>query len=89
MIALGLKGTGDVLAARDPEAAARLLGASDRLFAELGAHVEAGEQATYDETVAELRRELGDEPYRGAHAEGRAAPLDQMLDLALRAASPS
>jgi hypothetical protein len=36
------------------EAAAQLLGASDRLFAELGAHVEAAEQATYEHAVGLL-----------------------------------
>ena len=83
MIAYCLKGSGEVMAARgELEPAARLLGAADRLFAELGAHVEAGEQATYEETVAELKRGLGDEAYRSAHAEGQALTRAESLALA-------
>jgi hypothetical protein len=44
-----------VLAVRgEVEAAAQLLGASDRLLTELGAHVEATEQATYEHAVEQL-----------------------------------
>jgi hypothetical protein len=44
-----------VLAVRgEVEAAAQLLGASDRLLAKLGAHVEATEQATYEHAVEKL-----------------------------------
>jgi hypothetical protein len=87
MIAYCLKGIGEVQAARgDVEPAALLLGASDRLFADLGAHVEASEQATYVRTVDELRSILGDDAYDAAHAEGQAAPLEESLSLALGAA---
>jgi predicted ATPase/DNA-binding SARP family transcriptional activator len=73
MIAYCLKGIGEVLAARgEGEEAARLLGASDQLFLELGAHVEASEQAIYEVTVAGLKDALGDDAYSVAHAEGRA-----------------
>jgi hypothetical protein len=62
MIAYCLKGIGEVPAARGTgEQAARLLGASDRLFLELGAHVESSEQATYAAAVEQLKDELGHE----------------------------
>ena len=90
MIAYALKGIGEVQAARgEAEPAARLLGASDRLFAELGAHVEASEQATYERTADELRSTLGDEAYDAAHAEGQAMPLEESLTLALGTDSPN
>jgi predicted ATPase/DNA-binding SARP family transcriptional activator len=83
MIAYCLKGIGEVLAARgEGEPAARLLGASDRLFVELGAHVEATEQATYEHTVAQLKEMLGDDVYGIAHGEGQALPLEESLALA-------
>jgi hypothetical protein len=63
------------------------LGASDRLFNELGAHVEATEQATYEHTVEQLKDMLGDDAYGTAHAEGQALRLEQSLDLALAASS--
>jgi hypothetical protein len=83
MIAYCLKGIGEVLAARGTgEQAARLLGASDRLFLELGAHVESSEQATYAVAVGRLKDALGDDAYSSAHAEGQAMSLDQALALA-------
>jgi tetratricopeptide (TPR) repeat protein len=88
MIAYCLKGIGEVLAARgEAESATRLLGASDRLFNELGAHVEATEQATYEHTVEQLKDMLGDDAYGTAHAEGQALRHEQSLDLALAASA--
>jgi predicted ATPase/DNA-binding SARP family transcriptional activator len=83
MIAYCLKGFGEVAAAEgEAERAARLLGASDRLFADLGAHVEASERATYERTEAELKAILGEDAYTNAHADGRALSLEQALALA-------
>jgi hypothetical protein len=88
MIAYCLKGIGEVLAAQGTvQQAARLLGASDRLFLELGAHVESSEQATYAVTVEQLKDALGDDAYRSAYAEGQALSLDQALTLALDSTS--
>jgi predicted ATPase/DNA-binding SARP family transcriptional activator/Tfp pilus assembly protein PilF len=84
MIAYCLKGVGEVGAARgDAEDAARLLGASDRLFLELGAHMEASEQATYEHTVEQLKDMLGEDDYEVAYGEGGALALDDSLALAL------
>jgi hypothetical protein len=69
-------------ARREAEPATRLLGSSDRLFAELGAYVEATERATYEHTVEQLKDMLGDEAYDTAHAEGQALRLEQSFDLA-------
>jgi tetratricopeptide (TPR) repeat protein len=83
MIAYSLKGIGEVLTARgEAEPAAQLLGASDRLFTELGAHVEATEQATYEDTVEQLKDMLGDDEYDNLHAEGQALSLEQSVALA-------
>jgi hypothetical protein len=83
MIAYCLKGFAEVSAAQgDAERAARLLGASDRLFADLGAHVEASERATYERTVEELEGALGADAYAEAHADGRALSLDESMALA-------
>lgn len=89
LIAYCLKGIGEVLAARgEAGAAARLLGAADRLFAELGAHVEATERRTYEQTVEKLKGALGDDAYDAAYAEGQALPPMQSLDLALSRGRP-
>jgi hypothetical protein len=61
MIAYSLKGISEVLTARgEAEPAAQLL----------GAHVEATEQATYEDTVEQLKDMLGDNEYDNLHAEG-------------------
>jgi predicted ATPase/DNA-binding SARP family transcriptional activator/Tfp pilus assembly protein PilF len=84
MIAYCLKGSGEVRAARGAaEAATRLLGASDRLFLELGAHMEASEQATYDRTVEQLQDMLGEDDYEAAYGEGKVMALEESLALAL------
>jgi tetratricopeptide (TPR) repeat protein len=90
MIAYCLKAIGELLAARgEHEAAARLLGASDRLFAQLGALVEASEQATYDRAVEELKEALGEDEYEAAHSSGAALGLDSSVELAFGMIAPS
>jgi predicted ATPase/DNA-binding SARP family transcriptional activator len=90
MVAYCLKGIGELEAVRgNHELAARLLGASDRLFAELGALVEASEQATYDRAVEELKEALGEDGYATAHSEGQQLPLERALELASGAVSAS
>jgi non-specific serine/threonine protein kinase len=90
MIAYCLKGIGEVRAARaQAEAAARLLGASDRLFLELRAHMEASEQATYDRTIEQLKDMLGDDDYEAAYRKGHALALEESLELALGSRPPA
>ena len=83
MIAYSLKGMGEVLAAQgEAQSAARLLGASDLLFGELGAHVEAIERDTYDRAVKSLKADLGDDPFAAAYRAGRAMPLEAAVAMA-------
>lgn len=58
--------------------AARLLGLSDRLFGELGAHVEAIDRETHLRAVAALKRRLGEVAFEAAYNEGRAAGLESL-----------
>jgi predicted ATPase/DNA-binding SARP family transcriptional activator len=83
MIAYCLKGIGEVLAAQgQASASARLLGASDELFAELGAHVEAIERDTYERTIEHLKAGLGDDAFAAAYDEGRSMPLEHAVTMA-------
>jgi predicted ATPase/DNA-binding CsgD family transcriptional regulator len=66
-----------------PERAARLGGAAETLRAELGAPAEPPEQATQAATIAATRAALGEAAFAVLWAEGRAAPLEDSLDLAL------
>ena len=76
MIAYALGTIGELaLAGGDPELAARLLGRSDALFAELGI-VRYGEEAeSYERAVATLAGELGPERLRALTGAGAALTL--------------
>jgi predicted ATPase/class 3 adenylate cyclase len=95
LIAYCLQAGSEIAAANDdPERAARLLGAADVLFDELGV-IKLGEEAeSYEETVRTLGQHLGEEAFEATRAEGRATSLDQtvadVLDLldAMRRHSP-
>ncbi len=63
--------------------AARLLGASNRLYDEFGLAREFTEQSLYDRTTELLREVLGDEPLRRHLADGAALDFDAALDEAL------
>jgi hypothetical protein len=58
----------------------RILGASERLFRELG--LPRWDVADYEHTVATLRGELGDEAFERAWSDGLALQDDQVLSLA-------
>jgi predicted ATPase/DNA-binding SARP family transcriptional activator/Tfp pilus assembly protein PilF len=89
MTAYCLKGIAEVLAAQgEASPSAHLLGASDQLFDELGAHVEAIERDTYERAVESLKAELGVEPFTAAHTEGRSMPLEHAVAMAT-GASPT
>ena len=70
-------GIGVSRARGDDRLAARLLGARDRLGAELGL---AGWYFTNDDLVNDIRESLGADAFETAYAEGRAMSLDQILD---------
>ncbi len=65
--------------------AARLNGASNRLYGEFGLAREFTEQSLYDRTLAEIRRALGDEALRRYLAEGEALPFERAVEEALSA----
>jgi non-specific serine/threonine protein kinase len=65
------------------ERAGRLLAAVASMLEELGHRLPPGFQAWYDETVALARTALGEEAFAVAWAEGRAMPLEQVLEYAL------
>ncbi len=66
--------------ADDPEESARLVGAAVELFAEIGMAVTPEEVAEHEQTLAPLRAELGDDRIAELLAQGRAAPVDRMID---------
>ena len=68
-------------AARDPSAAARLLGMADRVRAESSVRLWDAEQ--HERTIVSLRLALGDEELARLRAEGHALPLAAMAEAAL------
>jgi predicted ATPase/class 3 adenylate cyclase len=84
LIAYCLQGSSDVAAAtNDPDRAARLLGAADALFAELGVIRLGSEAESYEEAVRTLEAQLGKGALEEARAGGRAATLDDAVADAL------
>jgi DNA-binding CsgD family transcriptional regulator len=74
------------------EAAARLLGAAERLRETLGLALALPERAACERTVTRMRGELGDDLFRTRLAEGRAmAPAEALaeVEVALGLAAPS
>jgi predicted ATPase/DNA-binding SARP family transcriptional activator len=66
------------------ERAARLLGAADALCQELGQRLPVAVPEEYERTTQRARAVLGDEAFASAWEEGRAAPLEQAIEYALR-----
>jgi hypothetical protein len=65
-----------------PEAA-RLFGAAQALRVGLGAERPMVEQPDYEQTLAAVRRALGDEQFEAAWRAGQALPLQQVVGHAL------
>ena len=63
----------------NPEQAARLFGAADRLFARLDLAIWPVDNADYQPTRQEARERLGEAAYATAYEAGRAMPLDQAI----------
>ena len=72
---LGLQG--------QPQRAARLMGASEALLESMGVKLQPNEQRLYDQGVAMVREQLGDETFNALRAEGQAMTLDQAIEYAL------
>lgn len=66
------------LATGEAPRAARFLGSSEGVFAELGVPMASDEAGTYEETVRRLRDELGAQAFERERAAGRAAPVEQV-----------
>jgi hypothetical protein len=67
----------------EPERAARLWGAADRLRAALGCRPAPAARATYERAQALARAQLGDDAFTQAWAGGAAMSLDQAIAEAL------
>jgi len=84
MIARCLAGLGGLaLSQRQPERAARLLGAAYLLFETLPPFLSPADRAEYDQLVNMARGQLGEAAFAAAWAGGRAQPLDQVIAKAL------
>jgi predicted ATPase/serine/threonine protein kinase len=84
-IASVLEGFAKLTAAQQQaKLAARLLGAAEGLREAIGAPLPLDERADYEQAVAVTRRELGEEAFASAWAEGRATPLEQTVNDALK-----
>jgi predicted ATPase len=82
--AAALQGLAAVLALRGScEAAAKLLGAADRLLEETGAALAPLEHEISDRAAAVIRAGLGEERFQRAWREGRSMSLDEAADFAL------
>jgi non-specific serine/threonine protein kinase len=68
---------------QQPERAARLWGAAERLRAALGSRRAPAARATYDRAVALARTEIGEDAFAAAWAAGQALPLDSAIAEAL------
>ena len=83
-IASALEGAADMaVMARQPNRAARLLGASAALRESLGAPIPASEQAVFDRAVAAARAALGEESFEAARKAGGALTVEAALAEAL------
>jgi predicted ATPase/DNA-binding SARP family transcriptional activator len=71
----------------DGERAARLLGAADAVFEELGVPLYGDARDIYKRTVDDLRSNLGEDSFEKKRSEGRALGLERAIELALATSS--
>jgi predicted ATPase/class 3 adenylate cyclase len=84
LIAYCLEGLGELAAAAgDPRGAARLVGASEGLFDELGVPMQDNEGESYARTVEALGAALGEEEFARLRLEGRELGPAEAVELAL------
>ena len=65
------------------QSAARLYGWTDIMRVKIGNRRPPVEQASIEKEIAELRSQLGDEPFAVLYKEGQALSMDQAIELAL------
>jgi len=83
-IAWCLAGLGSAAALdEEPERAARLWGAAERLRQAIGCRPAPAARATYERALAASRAQLGEEAFAAAWAEGNAMSLEQAIEEAL------
>jgi len=89
-IAWCLAGLGSTAAlGNQPERAARLWGAAERLRQAIGCRPAPAARATYERAVAAARAQLDEATFAAAWAEGQAMTLEQAIAYALNATSPA
>lgn len=80
LIASGLEGLASVVAVQgEPDWASRLWGAAEALREAIGAPLQPVEQVAYDNAVAAVRSDLGEETFAQTWREGRAMRAEQVL----------
>ena len=80
LIASGLEGLASVVAVQgEPVWASRLWGAAEALREAIGAPLQPVEQVAYDNAVAAVRGDLGEETFAQTWREGRAMRAEQVL----------
>ena len=84
LIAYCLEGLGELAAEADPERAARLIGASEALFDELGVPIQDNEGESYARTLETLKQTLG-EGFEPARRAGAGLSGDDAIESALDA----
>ncbi len=85
-IAISLEGFASVAAVLgDPSRVARLWGAAERLLEEIGSPMPSNERARRDRSVVAARSIHGEvSAFEAAWQEGRAAALEQAMEIALQ-----
>ncbi len=82
-VAHALKSLVGAYARTRPERAARLIGAGERVFDELGALPDRGDREVFEENKVAAREELGEEAFAAALARGRAMSVEEAVAFAL------
>ncbi len=74
-----------------PQQAARIFGAGEKFFEEVGLRLEPADRAEFDRNVASALASLGEEAFAAAWAQGKAMTLDEAVQEAsgLGEAAPS
>ncbi len=89
-IAYCLMQLGEVYCAqKQPVLAARFFGAADRFFEVVGVRMDNADQVRYERSVADACRQLGPEEFETLRSEGRTLTLQQAIDYAVEAKTPS
>ncbi len=85
LIASGLEGLASVVAAQgEPTWAARLWGRAEVMREAIGAPLPPIERTDYDNAVAAVREQLGEEAFASTWAEGRTMTVEQVLAAGVR-----